>query len=75
MIDRSWMPRPAGGLRPAVVSRDRGFETLAESAAELFADARTALVGSLLNLRFASPWRSSSGPAFLSGRASAGRPL
>jgi D-glycero-alpha-D-manno-heptose-7-phosphate kinase len=38
--------RADAGLR--VLSRDRGFETLAESAAELLVDARTALVGSLL---------------------------
>lgn len=38
--------RADSGLR--VLSRDRGFEALAESAAELLADARTALVGSLL---------------------------
>jgi D-glycero-alpha-D-manno-heptose-7-phosphate kinase len=39
--------RPAdAGLR--VLSRDRDFEKRAESAAELLADARTALVGSLL---------------------------
>jgi D-glycero-alpha-D-manno-heptose-7-phosphate kinase len=38
--------RAGTGLR--VSSRDRGFEKRAESAAELLADARTALVGSLL---------------------------
>ncbi len=38
--------RAGTGLR--VASRDRGFEKRAENAAELLADARTALVGSLL---------------------------
>jgi len=38
--------RAGTGLR--VISRDRGFEKRAENAAELLADARTALVGSLL---------------------------